>query len=135
MTRICQIDGDFPHNRNTVMLRNEPFFTDRGRNGLFRDIFGTQDLMDELDNGLIDFALIFTEFDQEKYRSIQLPVADRFGVLMRRDDPLASKPEIQMTELAEVPLMISRASQSYWENIAKNRNLNKIGRASCRERV
>ena len=109
------------------MLRNEPFFTDRGRNGLFRDIFGTQDLMDELDNGLIDFALIFTEFDQEKYRSIQLPVADRFGVLMRRDDPLASKPEIQMTELAEVPLMISRASQSYWENIAKNRNLNIIG--------
>ena len=87
----------------------------------------TQDLMDELDNGLIDFALIFSDFDREKYRSFQLPAVDRFGVLMRRDDPLASKPEIQMTELAEVPLMISRASQSYWENIAKNRNLNIIG--------
>ena len=40
MTRICQIDSDFPHSRNTVMFRNEPFFTDRNRNGLFRDIFG-----------------------------------------------------------------------------------------------
>ena len=87
----------------------------------------TQDLMDELDNGLIDFALIFTEFDREKYRSIQLPAADRFGVLMRRDAPLASKAEIRMEDLAEVPLMISRASQSYWESVAETRNLNIIG--------
>ena len=70
----------------------------------------TQDLMDELDNGLIDFALIFSDFDCEKYRSFQLPAVDRFGVLMRKDHPLASKPEIQMSELAGVPLMISRAS-------------------------
>ena len=87
----------------------------------------TQDLMDELDNGLIDFALIFTEFDREKYRSIQLPAADCFGVLMRRDAPLASKAEIRMEDLAEVPLMISRASQSYWESVAETRNLNIIG--------
>ena len=87
----------------------------------------TQDLMDELDNGLIDFALIFTEFDREKYRSIQLPAADCFGVLMRRDAPLASKAEIRMEDLAEVSLMISRASQSYWKSVAETRNLNIIG--------
>jgi len=87
----------------------------------------TQDLMDELDNGLIDFALIFTEFDHEKFRSIQLPAADRFGVLMRMDNPLASRTEIRMAELAEVPLMISRASQSYWESVAETKGLNIIG--------
>ena len=87
----------------------------------------TQDLMDELDNGLIDFALIFTEFDREKYRSIQLPAADCFGVLMRRDAPLASKAEIRMEDLAEVSLMISRASQSYWKSVAETRRLNIIG--------
>ena len=87
----------------------------------------TQDLMDELDNGLIDFALIFTEFDRDKYRSIQLPAADCFGVLMRRDAPLASKAEIRMEDLAEVSLMISRASQSYWKSVAETRNLNIIG--------
>lgn len=87
----------------------------------------TQDLMDELDNGLIDLALIFTDFDHEKYRSILLPATDRFGVLMRRDNPLASKAEIKFAELEEVPLMISRASQSYWENITNNRSLKIIG--------
>ena len=87
----------------------------------------TQDLMDELDNGLIDFALIFSDFDREKYRSFQLPAVDRFGVLMRRDHPLASKAEIRMEDLAEVSLMISRASQSYWKSVAETRNLNIIG--------
>lgn len=87
----------------------------------------TQDLMDELDNGLIDFALIFTEFDHDKYRAIRLPAADRFGVLMRRDDPLASKAEIRIAELAGVPLMISRASQSYWESIVESRSMKIIG--------
>lgn len=87
----------------------------------------TQDLMDELDNGLIDFALIFTEFDHERFRSIQLPAADRFGVLMRRDDPLASKAEIRMADLSEVPLMISRASQSYWEGVAETKSMKIIG--------
>ena len=87
----------------------------------------TQDLMDELDNGLIDFALIFTEFDHERFRSIRLPAVDRFGVLMRRDHPLASKAEIRMADLAEVPLMISRASQSYWESVTETRRLNIIG--------
>ena len=87
----------------------------------------TQDLMDELDNGLIDFALIFTEFDHDRFRSIRLPAADRFGVLMRRDNPLASKAEIRMADLAEVPLMISRASQSYWESVAETRSLKIIG--------
>ena len=87
----------------------------------------TQDLMDELDNGLIDFALIFTEFDHERFRSIRLPAADRFGVLMRRDHPLALKAEIRLAELADFPIMISRASQSYWESAEESRNLKIFG--------
>ena len=87
----------------------------------------TQDLMDELDNGLIDFALIFSDFDREKYRSFQLPAVDHFGVLMRRDNPLASKTEIRMADLSEVPLMISRASQSYWESVVETKSLKIIG--------
>ena len=87
----------------------------------------TQDLMDELDNGLIDFALIFSDFDREKYRSFQLPAVDRFGVLMRRDHPLALKAEIRLAELADFPIMISRASQSYWESAEESRNLKIFG--------
>ena len=87
----------------------------------------TQDLMDELDNGLIDFALIFTEYDHDRFRSIRLPAADRFGVLMRRDDPLASRDEIRLEELAGVPIMISRASRAYWESASEAKGLKIIG--------
>ncbi len=51
----------------------------------------TQDLMDELNDGLIDFAVIFTEVDHSLYQSIELPAEDGFGVLMPKDCPLAHK--------------------------------------------
>ena len=47
----------------------------------------TQDLMDELDNGLIDFAVIFTDVDHIVYQSIELPAEDSFGLLMPKDCP------------------------------------------------
>lgn len=87
----------------------------------------TQDLMDELDNGFIDFAVIFSEVDRDKYRSIPLSPADCFGVLLRRDDALASREEIKLSDLKGSPLMISRASRSYWETIADAQELNIIG--------
>ena len=46
---------------------------------------------------------------------------------MRRDVPPASKAQIRMEDLAEVPLMISRASQSYLESAAEAGNLKIIG--------
>ena len=59
----------------------------------------TQDLMDELNNGLIDFAVIFTSVDHTLYQSIELPVQDSFGVLMPKDCPLAEKSEIRLSDL------------------------------------
>ena len=36
--------------------------------------------MDELNNGLIDFAVIFTDVDHTLYHSIELPAEDSFGL-------------------------------------------------------
>ena len=74
----------------------------------------TQDLMDELNNGLIDFAVIFTDVDHALYQSIDLPAEDSFGLLMRKDSPLASKEAIQFSELNGLPLIISRAAEPYF---------------------
>ena len=73
----------------------------------------TQDLMDELDNGLIDFALIFTEPDHKLYQSIALPEEDTFGVLMPADCELAQKEQLHISDLKGKPVLISRASESY----------------------
>lgn len=73
----------------------------------------TQDLMDELQNGLIDFAVIFTEVDHTLYQSLTLPAEDSFGVLMPKDSPLAEKDVIRPSDLKGLPVIVSRASVPY----------------------
>lgn len=48
-------------------------------------------VLEYLDKGLIDFGLIYGTADPKKYESIPIPVKDIWGVLMRRDSPLAQK--------------------------------------------
>ena len=70
----------------------------------------TADLMDQLENGLIDIALIFTDYDHSHYQGVRLPVEDRLGILMRADDPLAGKESVSISDLKELPLTIPRAA-------------------------
>ena len=70
----------------------------------------TADLMEQLENGLIDIALIFTDYDHSIYQGIRLPKEDRLGVLMRKDDPLARKKIISVPDLKGCPLIVPRAA-------------------------
>lgn len=74
----------------------------------------TQDLMDELNNGLIDFAVIFTDVDHTLYQSIPLPTEDSFGVLMRKDHPLSKKETVRLADLKDYPVIVSRAAAPYF---------------------
>lgn len=86
----------------------------------------TQDLIDELNNGLIDFALIFTEVDHTLYQSITLPAQDRFGLLMPKNSPLAEKKEIRYRDLKDLPIIVSRASLPYFSGNDELSSLNII---------
>lgn len=68
-----------------------------------------QDVQEKLDKGLIDFALIFREMDAERYESLSLHEADRWGVLMRADAPLAAQTVVQGQDLVSLPLVVSRS--------------------------
>ena len=70
----------------------------------------TDDLKDQLANGLIDLALIFTEYDRNLYQGMYLPGEDKLGLLIRKDDPLASREIITIADLKELPLIIPRAA-------------------------
>lgn len=63
---------------------------------------------ESLDKGLIDFGLFFGKLDTAKYEYIDLPYKDTWGVLMRRDSPLAEKETITPEDLWDKPLIISR---------------------------
>lgn len=64
-------------------------------------------VLEYLDKGLIDFGLLFGNIDSQKYESIPIPLKDTWGVLMRRDSPLAQKETISPEDLWDQPLIIS----------------------------
>lgn len=64
-------------------------------------------IVERLDKGLIDFGLLVEPFDNSKYDFIRLPVKDTWGVLMRKDSPLAEKEHICAEDLWDKPLIIS----------------------------
>ena len=69
----------------------------------------TVDLIEQLDSGLLDFALVFTDYDKTLYHAIELPERARFGLLMRRDSPLAAQETVSLKDLSRMPMIISRA--------------------------
>lgn len=67
-----------------------------------------EDVTERLDKGLLDFGLLIHPVDYSKYDYIELPVKDTWGVVMRRDSPLAGKAFIQKEDILDVPLLCSR---------------------------
>lgn len=68
----------------------------------------TQDLALDLQRGNLDFAVIFEAVDPLRYDFFTVPAVDSYGVLMRKDDPLAAKSSITPLDLGEKPLICSR---------------------------
>ena len=66
------------------------------------------DITDRLDNGLLDFGILIQPADIAKYDSLELPAKDVWGVVMRKDSPLAAKECICKEDLRTVPLLCSR---------------------------
>ena len=64
-------------------------------------------VMERLDKGLIDFGLLVGATDISKYDYITLPQKDLWGVLMRKDSPLAEKETICAEDLWDKPLIVS----------------------------
>lgn len=68
---------------------------------------------EKLDKGLIDFGIIVQQPDLSKYNYITIPSKNIWGVIMRRDSPLASKESIEVEDLLQVPLICSRQAISH----------------------
>ena len=64
-------------------------------------------VLEYLDKGLIDFGLLYSQVDPSKYESVPIPSRDTWGVLMRKDSPLAGRESVSPEDLWEQPLIIS----------------------------
>lgn len=75
---------------------------------LFSGDSGT--VSERLDKGLIDFGIFIEPFDLSKYDHLRLPLYDTWGVIMRKDSPLAEKEHITPEDLWDKPIIRSRQS-------------------------
>lgn len=62
---------------------------------------------EKIDKGLIDFGLLIGPFDVTKYDYMKLPMTDIWGILMRKDSPLAEKASVCAEDLWDKPLILS----------------------------
>lgn len=76
------------------------------------------DVTERLDKGLLDFGILIQPADLSKYNYLNMPANDVWGVVMRKDSPLASKDTIQAADLLDVPLICSR--QALKQTFSKN---------------
>lgn len=70
------------------------------------------DVTERLDKGLLDFGILIEPADISKYDYIKIPAKDTWGIIMRKDSPLAKKDVIQKEDLLDVPLICSRQAIS-----------------------
>ena len=73
------------------------------------------DVCERLDRGLLDFGVLLGDMDKTKYNYMELPVKDTWGVLMRRDSPLAQKDAVLPQDLWDKPLILSRQGDNKGE--------------------
>lgn len=67
-----------------------------------------QDVCEKLDKGLLDFAIVMNYVDLMKYNYLPMSTKDKWGVVMRQDDPLAEKESFSVSDLKGLPLICSK---------------------------
>lgn len=65
-------------------------------------------IKEQIDRGIIDIGLLMEPIEIEKYEYIRLQQTERWGVLMRSDNPLCAKDVVTVSDIKEIPLIIPR---------------------------
>ena len=68
-------------------------------------------MIEKLDKGLLDFGVLIDRTDLSEYVTMRLPACDVWGVLVRRDSPLARYERVSAEQLRSAPLIVSRQSR------------------------
>lgn len=68
----------------------------------------SDDIIERLEKGLLDFGIIVGETNFDKFEYIPLPNKNVWGLLMPKDSPLADKDYITSRDLSRLPVIVSR---------------------------
>ncbi|MCI8388619.1 MAG: LysR family transcriptional regulator [Clostridiales bacterium] len=67
----------------------------------------TEDIEGRLESGLFDYAFLVEPPDLSKYNYLEVPHSDVWGIVMRRDSPLAKKKYIEADDLLGLDIICS----------------------------
>lgn len=67
-------------------------------------------LRERLDQGLCDLVALIEPVEAVKYNYFSLPVKERWGLIMGKNDPLAKRKRIMAHDLYQLPLIMGRRS-------------------------
>lgn len=65
-------------------------------------------IKEQIDQGIIDIGLLMEPIEIEKYDYIRLRQTERWGILMRSDNPLCEKSSVTVSDIKDIPLIIPR---------------------------
>lgn len=66
------------------------------------------DIKERIEKGLLDIGLLTEPVDVQKYEFIRMPFKERWGILVRKDSPVARKSAVTPEDLQHVPLIMVR---------------------------
>lgn len=66
----------------------------------------TRNICDNIERGLLDIGLMFEPIDIHKFEFINMPIDEKWGILVKKDSPLANKNFIEPKDLINVPLIL-----------------------------
>ncbi|WP_107994720.1 LysR family transcriptional regulator [Trichococcus paludicola] len=68
------------------------------------------EIKDRANKGLLDICLLTEPVDVEKFDFLRIPQKEKWGVLMRKDSPLAQNAEINPDDLLPYPILVAGRS-------------------------
>ena len=71
---------------------------------------GTSQVLERLDKGILDFAVLVETPDYKKYNVLEFPERDKWVAVMHKDHPLSAKEYITVDDLIDIPLFCSDQS-------------------------
>lgn len=78
----------------------------------FHTLDWDDELLDQISTGVIDLALLMANTDTAGLGYVTLPQVDRWGVLVRRDAPLAEQQSVDLADIVSEPLILPRRAQA-----------------------
>lgn len=86
----------------------------------------SEDLIEKLDNGLIDFCILIEPIDLSKYNYVKMPSVDKWGLIMKKTDPLAKNNFITLEDIKTLPIICSRQVLKYNSFLKQQKSFNVV---------